>query len=177
MLPALLPKLNRNLAANGEAAWRDIEAAVLCLGVAAEACSIFLTNEIPGLMDFLVRNLSGCVPILGQSSGWAISQLASWVAAPEQVRLTCVVRWRHASVLPSHAAVAVRALAAFGVLFDALHVVRIRLAGRVRCFCDCSGAVPCSDAESIETVSNHGVRRRLELLKVVEHARNEIKPC
>eukprot|EP00750_Incisomonas_marina_P030058 INCI726.2.p1 GENE.INCI726.2~~INCI726.2.p1 ORF type:complete len:781 (+),score=159.10 INCI726.2:815-3157(+) len=85
MLPALLPKLNRNLAANGEAAWRDIEAAVLCLGVAAEACSIFLTNEIPGLMDFLVRNLSGCVPILGQSSGWAISQLASWVAAPEQV--------------------------------------------------------------------------------------------
>lgn len=89
MLPAVLPKLNSNLAATGEGAWREVDAAVLCFGAIAGECSELLADEIPGFMQYLVSNLSCPVPIVAQTSGWAISQLAFWVTAPAQVR-ACV---------------------------------------------------------------------------------------
>ena len=87
MLPAILPKLNSNLAAVGEGAWREVDAAVLCFGAIAGECSELLADEIPGFMQFLVSNLSCPVPIVAQTSGWAISQLAFWVTAQAQVRV------------------------------------------------------------------------------------------
>ena len=140
----------------GDSAWRQVEAAVLCIGATVKGCSEGLVPYLPGLLAFLHANVASPHTALARISAWSLGQFGKVLLGPGMVRASWVrghyllLRREPSAVLPAllrrHrfpvAAVTVLALARFAGPNQPYAVAVVVVVHGCRRPCSAANAVP-----------------------------------
>ncbi|KAL2543499.1 Transportin-1 [Forsythia ovata] len=79
ILPTLMPIIQANLSATGDATWKDREAAVLALGAIAEGCISGLYPHLSEIITFLIPLLDDNFPLIRSISCWTLSRFSKYI--------------------------------------------------------------------------------------------------
>ncbi|KAL2543633.1 Transportin-1 [Forsythia ovata] len=79
ILPTLMPIIQANLSATGDATWKDREAAVLALGAIAEGCISGLYPHLSQIITFLIPLLDDNFPLIRSISCWTLSRFSKYI--------------------------------------------------------------------------------------------------
>ncbi|KAL2516792.1 Transportin-1 [Abeliophyllum distichum] len=79
ILPTLMPIIQANLSATGDATWKDREAAVLALGAIAEGCINGLYPHLSEIITFLIPLLDDNFPLIRSISCWTLSRFSKYI--------------------------------------------------------------------------------------------------
>ncbi|PIN07339.1 Nuclear transport receptor Karyopherin-beta2/Transportin (importin beta superfamily) [Handroanthus impetiginosus] len=79
ILPTLMPIVQTKLAAIGDEAWKDREAAVLALGAIGEGCINGLYPHLSEIIAFLIPLLDDKFPLIRSISCWTLSRFSKYI--------------------------------------------------------------------------------------------------
>ncbi|PPD89628.1 hypothetical protein GOBAR_DD13442 [Gossypium barbadense] len=79
ILPTLMPIIQAKLAATGDEAWKDREAAVLALGAVGEGCINGLYPHLSEIVAFLIPLLDDKFPLIRSISCWTLSRFSKYI--------------------------------------------------------------------------------------------------
>uniref|UniRef100_A0A2P2MHJ9 Uncharacterized protein MANES_11G097900 n=1 Tax=Rhizophora mucronata TaxID=61149 RepID=A0A2P2MHJ9_RHIMU len=79
ILPTMMPVVQAKMAATGDEAWKDREAAVLAIGAVGEGCINGLYPNLPQIVDFLIPLLDDKFPLIRSISCWTVSRFSKYI--------------------------------------------------------------------------------------------------